>query len=314
MARICTFLAVAAVTAIAGCGTPVTPQSTAPSAAAAPPAIRPQTVNTGWLYLAEDQYGVGIVYIFGYPDENRVHTKAIANLGFVYGPCVDGAGKVWIPAAKNGNFHVYQFATDKTKVLARLEVPYSFGIGGCAVDPLTGNLGVLGNASASIFSNAQGKPANYTIGNVTVQGCAYDDKGNLFVDAMKFAGSSLAVFALYELPKGSTAFHSIKLDKRTGFAGGIAWDGQYLALVTGGNGIKPTLYRFTVSGTKGTVVQSVHLNGLSYDAWFAIGDGRIAGTSGLYGARIRYWPYPGGGAWTSEVRTADVQGMAIAPL
>lgn len=94
----------------------------------------------------------------------------------------------------------------------------------------------------------------------------------------------------------------------------IQWDGQDLALVTGGNGVKPVLYRFTVSGGKGVVVQSVHLNGLSYDAWFAIGDGRIVGTSRVYGTKIRYWPYPGGGGWTTELTSSNVEGMAIAPL
>lgn len=313
-ARVCSFFTnCVAVALLAGCGSLATPQSTAPMRDAA--GARPNTANTGWLYLAEDQYNVGIVYVFGYPDENRVQAKAIANLGNVYGPCVDAKGNVWIPALKHNAAHVYEFAAGKTKMIGRLDVPGSNHIGECAVDPANNDLAVIGTNSVNIFTNAQGKPANHALkGSNDIAGCTYDGGGNLFVDAMKQISSSFTAFTLYELPKGANTFETVKLDKRTGFAGGIEWDGQYLAVVTGGNGLKPVLYRFTVSGTTGTVAQSLHLNGLSYDAWFATGDGRIVATSGLYGTKTRFWPYPQGGGWTSELSSSNVAGLAIAPL
>ncbi|MFZ0030957.1 MAG: hypothetical protein WAK84_03695 [Candidatus Cybelea sp.] len=117
--------------------------------------------------------------------------------------------------------------------------------------------------------------------------CAYDGQGNLFVDSMQ--GSS-AIFLLYELRKDGKTFSRITLDKWVGFSGGLEWDGQYVAMATGGNGLKPVIYRFTVSGTKGTVVQAVHPDGLKYQAWFAVAGGDIVGTSGLYGPKIRLWP------------------------
>lgn len=84
-------------------------------------------------------------------------------------------------------------------------------------------------------------------------------------------------------------------------------------MATGGNGLKPVIYRFTVSGTKGTVVQAVHPDGLKYQAWFAVAGGDIVGTSGLYGPKIRLWPYPGGGKWIWELDGSfETQGMAIA--
>ncbi|MBV8530326.1 MAG: hypothetical protein JO104_03340 [Candidatus Eremiobacteraeota bacterium] len=142
--------------------------------------------------------------------------------------------------------------------------------------------------------------------------CAYDGHGNLFVDGMKAISTSRVVFVLYELPKGGKSFSPITLDKRVGFAGGLQWDGQYVAVATGGSGIKPVIYRFRVSRSKGTVVSAVHPKGLNYEAWFAVADGRIIGTSGLYGPRVRLWPYPAGGKWLWEMRGFQTQGMAIA--
>jgi hypothetical protein len=296
----------------AACAPAITPQLAVPSAHQLN--AKPSTSNVGWLYVAEDEFSVGIVYIFGYPDPNRVKVKAIEGVGYVYGPCVDAKGNVWVPAAENRRARVVEFPPGKTKAIAGLDIPKGDGVGECAVDPVTGNLAVLGSQSVNIFTKAKSNATNYGIGNVFIEGCAYDDKGNLFVDAMRRIGSSLTAFTLYELPKGSKTFTSITLDKRTGFAGGLEWDGEYLALVTGGNGVRPVLYRFTVSGSKGTVVQSVHFNGLSYIAWFATGDSRMVGTSGVNGSRIRYWPYPGGGAWTSELPSRNVEGMAITPV
>src|SRR5579871_3860952 len=143
-------------------------------------------------------------------------------------------------------------------------------------------------------------------------GSAYDDRGNLFIDGMTPLSTSYVEFVLYELRKGGKTFSSIKLDKRAGWAGGVEWDGQYLAVATGGNGIKPVIYRISVSGSKGTVAQSVHAKGLNYRAWFAVADGDFIGTSGLYGPRLRLWPYPAGGEWIWEMPSPETQGMVIA--
>ena len=313
--RFCSFLTTAiAVALLAGCGSFTTPQSVAQSRAASH--LRPSTVNTGWLYLSEDEYNVGIVYIFGYPDGNRVPTKAIANLGYVYGPCVSAKGNVWIPAITHRASRVYEFAADKTKVIARLDIPGADNAGECAVDPDTNDLAVIGSDSVNIFTNAQGKPVNYALtGGNFIAGCTYDGSGNLFVDAMKQISTSFTAFALYELPKGAKSFKTIELDGATGYAGGdFQSERQDLALLPGATASSRycTALPLSAGGKGHHAVRSFER--LELDAWFAIGDGRIVGTSRVYGTKIRYWPYPGGGGWTTELTSSNVEGMAIAPL
>ena len=304
------FSVVATGALFAGCGPAVPPPSEYGSVNTT--SARRATTDNGWLYVANDAFSVGIVYVFGFPDPYSVRTKAIEKLGYVYGPCADSSGHVWIPAHAHGGPAVFEFKAGGTKSIAKLDLPRKTGIGACAVDPVTGNLAVVGTASVNVFANAEGNATNYSLGDLQVVACTYDGQGNLFVDGAKPVTTSHWVFALYELPKGAKTFTAITLDKRVGSAGGLQWDGTDIALATGGDGIKPVIYRVSVSGSKGTVVQSVHLSGLTFNAWFALADGEVAGTSGLYGPRIRVWRYPAGGNWQWELRGFQTEGMAIA--
>jgi hypothetical protein len=269
--------------------------------------------NTSYLYTSDNQYGVGIVYIFSYPDPSREAVRAITGIGYVYGPCADPTGKVWVPADDRHGATVFEFNHGETKPIARIKIPNGDGVGECAVDPTTGNLAVLGTNAVDVFKGAvQGKPIRYAIPNVTVIASTYDKRGNLFVDGME--GSS-APFLLYELAKGHDEFARLTLDKPEGFPGGIVWDGQHVAVATGGNGHEAVIYRFKVVGNMGKVVQVVRPNGLQVGAWFAVGDGDIVGTSGNSSSGesvVRVWPYPAGGGWIWRLDgTVETQGLAI---
>ncbi len=88
-----------------------------------------------------------------------------------------------------------------------------------------------------------------------MQLCAYDDKGNLFVDG---SGPSSSGFAFAELPKGAHSLKDVALDQPIAFGGGVAWDGAH---VTVGDQSTNTLYRFDISGTSGTKVGATRLRG-----------------------------------------------------
>jgi hypothetical protein len=302
----------AAAALLVGCGGSLSSQSLPASRAAT--STTPNTINTGWLYLADDPFSIGIVYILPFPDSNRSRAKAITGIGYAYGPCADSSGHVWLPVHAGKGPAVIEFAAGKTKAIGRLALPRATGVGECAVDTVSGNLAVAGTHSVNIFAQAKGKAANYSLGSTYVTACTYDGQGNLFVDGMKPISTSREAFVLYEMPAGSATFSSITLDKPVGYAGGLQWDGTYVAVATGGTGVRPVIYRFTVSGSKGTVVATIRPKGLNFQALFAVSDGRMVGTSGLYGSRIRLWPYPGGGQWQWEMRAFGTQGMAIAPM
>ncbi|MGB6601885.1 MAG: hypothetical protein WBE77_12470, partial [Candidatus Cybelea sp.] len=83
--------------------------------------------------------------------------------------------------------------------------------------------------------------------------CGYDSEGNLFVDGDFDSGTP--VFA--ELPRGAKTFTDLTLDRKFGTPGPMQWDGTYLAI---GDQNATTIYRFAISGSKGTAKGAVHLD------------------------------------------------------
>ena len=108
-------------------------------------------------------------------------------------------------------------------------------------------------AGSDVWAGARpGKPAVHKAPFVT-EYVTYDDNGNIF--AAGYPGGSDPWLVLGELPKGARELEHIKLDKRTGAPGSIAWDGTRVAVGTGGFVLKgaPRIYRVKISGTSGRV-------------------------------------------------------------
>jgi hypothetical protein len=295
----------ASATLLAGCGG----LEATPAGFAAMP--QRAGAGTALLYVANNFKGDDRVSILSFPDGKRVAT--ITGIGYVFGPCADGAGNVWVPTYQNyhkGGSIVYEYAHGGTKPIAQIQMTRHQSARGCAVDPVTGNLAVLGNDSIEVFRGAvQGKPIDYSLRYVTPLACTYDGDGNLFFDGLQ---GSTSFFLLAELTKGQKKFEFLQLHKRVGFPSGIVWDGQYVAIATGGNGMKSVIYRFTVSGKTAEVVQTVHPKGLFYQPWIAVYGDRVVGTTNPGGDRIRLWPYPTGGASVGKIPGLfKVTGLAI---
>lgn len=224
------------------------------------------------------------VSVLTYPQGKPVMT--ITGIGVPWGICSDKSGNVWVVTL---NRIAYKFAHGGTKPIAELHVPNSDLATGCSVDPTTGNLAVI-NFSASkptidIWQNGRGSPTIYPVGAVA---CAYDNKGNLFADQN---------FGLAELPKGGSAFISISLDKSGKWGGGVEWDGKYIAVdvhnPTAPEGRRNVIYRVSVSGSTGTVVQTVHPRRLGVTGWIWVqGKTLIATVNRDGGSQIGFWHYP----------------------
>jgi hypothetical protein len=104
--------------------------------------------------------------------------------------------------------------------------------------------------------------------------CGYDDKGNLFVVAV----DGTVPFA--ELPKGSKTFRNFDVTYLN--AGGVQWDGKYIAESTF-NGVDMKIYHLSASGStlkvEGTVLLARGQRRIEV-RFFWIGGGRIVGTFG----------------------------------
>jgi hypothetical protein len=240
----------------------------------------------------------GYVYLISYPQGLLVNT--ITDIDEPQGACSDKNGNVFITAYRTEN--VLEYTHGGTSPIANLG-DYGYYPLGCAVDPTTGNLAVANQQSfnesggnVAIYANAQGKPTFYKTYNSAW--CAYDNAGDLFVVS---TGGSLA-----ELPAGSQSFKNISLSVS---GQGIQWDGQYLALV---NPSSDVVYRITVSGSSGSVVDTVKFSGLirslGYD--FALDGSSIlmpfALKEGNF-AKIGVWKYPRGGKLGKTIHPAGTR-------
>jgi hypothetical protein len=129
----------------------------------------------------------------------------------------------------------------------------------CAIDPTTGSLAVANSSNVLIYpAGTSGTPIAYTNPNIATYAClAYDTAGNLFVDGYgKDTG-----FQLAELKKSGDSLKTTRipaLNNRKHGAGGIAWDGQYLAVADPFN---KALYRIKLSDGSGTVAHASVIRG-----------------------------------------------------
>jgi DNA-binding beta-propeller fold protein YncE len=259
----------------------------APSAAAS-------VHSTSLLYVSD--YETNDVYAYAYPGGKlRLTLRGVLkNAVLPAGLCADERGDVFVPDSSNSTVLVY--AHGSTKPLRTLSdrggLPY-----GCAVDPTTGDLAVTnletftGAGNVAVYRRSKGVPQTYSYGFVyKYYFCAYDDSGDLFVAASENLPSE--PFVLLELPRGSGALSSIALTRSIAIAGGVAWDGEYLAIADSQSSV---IYRFAISGSAGTEVGKTVLRHGRFVTQFFIDGGRVVGAD-YRGASVGFWRYPGGGA------------------
>jgi hypothetical protein len=251
------------------------------------------------LYIIGGSPSNTLITILTYPQYQPFGTIKI------FGPdavCADMSGNVWVTT---GYRYLYKYAHGQSKRIAKLDIGNSNApLLGCSVDPTTGNLAVVvPHSGVAIFSNARGKP---TFFNVPINGyqCAYDDKGNLFVDGIQY-------FGVAELPKGSSQGKTITLDKTGQLgAGGIQWDGKYMAISTRLQHHQHVILRFHVLGSQGKVVQTIHFKDqwLAWPFWIQ-GGNMIAPTP--RSGDVAVWPYPGGGKPTAKLNVFGGGGITV---
>jgi hypothetical protein len=176
-----------------------------------------------------------------------------------YGQCTDKSGNVFITQFDASD--VTEYAHGGTNPIKTLDVRYPPI--GCSVDPTTGNLAVatFNSGGVFVFKHATGTPKEYNApGLYYYYPPAYDDRGNLFVEAEENSSSGTHVV---ELPRGSGTFKELFLNVTIHFPGGVQWDGEHVDLddqlftASGDSGI----YQVHVKGKLGTMTGEFTLPG-----------------------------------------------------
>lgn len=270
------------------------PQQAGNSAGARAGAPKHSTTSTSTTIYVSDG-GTNDVTLLSYPSYNKIYK--IKKLADPAGVCADASGNVWIVESKSNT--LVEYAHDGKKHIGSLNdsaagLPFA-----CSVDPTTGNLAVTSMYSTSgagvlIYTAAQGTPTVYTSTNLAVAYyCAYDASGNLFIDGL----NSSYAFVLMELPAGATQLQSVSLSGTITFPGGVAWDGQYLAIgdesYQGGH--SSVIDDVSVSGTSATIVATIPLNKSCEITQFAFLGGTAVAAPDACRNVLHVYPYPTGG-------------------
>lgn len=248
--------------------------------------------------------GLDDVTVFSYPGGEL--KGILTGFDSPVGDCVDKAGNIFvtnqIPAK------IYEYAHGGSKRIATLQVNKTeVEPVGCAIDPMTGNLATTGFSSgAEVFKGARGKPIFYKDkGFYDMEFCAYDDKGDLFVNG----NMTMKRSALVELQKGTSTFTDITLDTPTNHVGGVQWTGKRLAI--GGfyplKSANPVIYRYLIADDHGTKTGTTPLAAPAYEAFQFLIDGLTVlvpnwAETGGRPYSVLFYNFPRGGTPLRQIR------------
>lgn len=294
---------------LSACGGSQQPMGT-PEAMPPSPAI---ATHAGGSWTIPEAKNGELLYI---SDFTGIHMYAYPKLqylgdvdAFGYGLCSD---QRHVFVTDEDVYHVYEYAHGGTKLLKTLYDNYvDFGPIDCSVDPTTGNVAVTGADSAFVvvFPKAEEKPKVYyeDMAHVNMYDCAYDDKGDLFVDQIYSRDGRHEYIG--ELPKGAQQFKTFLLDPRIAHPGGIQFDGKHVAIEDLGSRI---VYRLLFSGSSAIVVGSTPLSGATYVYQYWIRGKTLIGPD-LYG-NVYFWKYPDGGMPVSSIQGfTEPYGSTVSP-
>jgi len=246
--------------------------------------MKPGSSSNDLLYVGSPH--TNEVYVFTFPDGEAV--GKLTGFDDPMGLCSDTNGNVWITNANYyGNGYLVEYAHGGTSPIATLQDTDSTP-DACSVDPGTGNLAAGNlNSDIAVYTNAKGSPTFYsTVGFMEdVRTITYDGSGNLYFRSFR-AGNNKAM-----LPKGGSSVVPFGVKS----TGSYQWDGRDL-IVRKKAGYRVERYR--LSGSRGTKVGKLHINGCGY--W---GNVSIAGSTliSTCGSGVSLYKYPAGGDPTKTI-------------
>jgi hypothetical protein len=252
--------------------------------------MAPEAQSEDLLYVS-DFYGV---HVFSYPKG-----LPVGEIGGFFQPeglCTDPAGDIFV--TDEIARHVYEYAHGGTSPINVLYDNYvDFNPIDCSVDPITGNVAVS-SADAGfvvVFPKAKNTPQVYYDIYASMYRCAYDNKGDLFVDQVSNDHKNY----IGELPKVTTKFKNFLLDRRIAHSGGIQFDGKHVAIDDLGSNI---VYQLRFSGSKAIVIGSTPLNGVgkwTVEQFWIQGKTLIGPDSN---STVYFWKYPAGGSPVKSIQ------------
>jgi hypothetical protein len=204
-------------------------------------------------------------------------------------------------------FSVFKFEHGGSQPVAQLESDSLLPVG-CSVNPKTGDLGIASaTGKVAIYTNASGTPQTYSLAGISQYFfCAFDDRGNLFVDGEHDNKS----FALVELPRGGSALREITVSGNRSYGFALQWDGRHVALGGTQGSSAFTIDRIHLSGSSARVIGTTTLDmapNTSVPFQFWIRAHTVIQPEGG-NASVGFWRYPTGG---DSIRNIAIGGSSV---
>jgi hypothetical protein len=263
--------------------------------------MAPDAASRDLLYVSNHSW----VSVYTYPQGNLV--GKLKGFDQASGQCVDSKGDVYI--TDFGASRVHEYAHGSRKRMRTINVS---GAHDCSIDPTSGDLAVIKgplNGGVIIFKNSRRHGKEYRDLDFYVNvACAYDAKGNLFMEGWSWL-PSIGNFVLAELPKGGSQLRSIALNQYMGWPSGIKWHYKYLAI---SDTVTPAIYQFVIKGSEATRVGTTHLgsNAASVRQFWIQGPAVITSThctktceAGERRSAVMSFKYPAGGTAMKTITT-----------
>jgi hypothetical protein len=269
--------------------------------------------NGDLMYVSDPTDGKVVMYT--YPQGRIVTT--LTQMAHPRGECVDSSQNLYITnydASYNGN--IYVFAHGAYNPTTVLNFPDAHAPNACSVDPTTGNLAAANSTvQIEVYDPVTKSWSGYINVYLSISAVAYDSAGNLFVGGRS---GSQGHFLLAEIPSNGSCFCNISLSGTIGGSGDtdytLQWDGTYLAVTDISSARRIVVYRISVSGTSGTIVNTIWLHKNRKDL-FGTGYSWIHGNSILApnksGASVASWRYPEGGKPKKNTKLVGYQFAGI---
>lgn len=292
--------------ALSGCaGASTQPSVASPGALTA---LAPAHAKSGGklVYVTNDANDTLSFYSY---KTGKLEGSVTSGLSSPQGVCSDAKGNVFV--ANTDDTEVLEFAHGATTASKTIATTGQFP-GQCAISSKR-TLAVLGICSSPscdagallLYADETGSPTTVTCPNVYhYYDATYDGAGNLYV-----AGDSITgAFEFCEVAKGSTKAIAITLNSPPPFPAPMHWDGKYIVMAYASGDV---FGRYTISGTNGTLENTVTLSGAQEIFTMASKKVALAATATGYG----YWKYPTGGNpyKTEQVSNNEFGGMALSP-
>lgn len=246
------------------------------------------------------------VEVYTYP-----RGKLLGSLGWGGYLCSDRFGNI-IVAGAEGISYVWVFPHGGSNPIATLYNPESPG--GCSVEQSSENIAVASADSGAVvvfpYNPKRGWRLAHDYHDPNMRGgqyCTYDPQGDIFVDGY----DTNASFMLAELPKGSSTFTTITLNRVIHKPGSMQWSGKYLAIEDAGlsSSSPAVIYRFAINGSSGRKVSATTLTHSLGNAQFLIHDHTVIGPVSYNSVRaLGFWRFPTGGAPFRTISTYVVPG------